>query len=441
MKFVDLTLLVMLTGAQWQMVAVEPRSGKELAAERNVGGKGALVPASLMKLFTAGAVLERDAAGGRLDMSTRLFHDGSLVAGVLRGSLYLAGRGNGFLSEMDIQQLALSAKKTGIREIAGDVVTDETAFDPVGLERTRSGPGHAPAGALGLDLHTVSVTVSPTAPGKPPRVAVAPAHDSVRVAVAALTTATMVPTVRITQLDDATYRVAGNIPLGSAPVKQRFALRDPALYAGHVLATALREAGIELKGKVRKGKTPEGAALVAEAPGPPLKELVRKMNVNSLNVVADNLLMLLGAETYGNPGTREKGVKVLREFLTSPDLSLNEVTIVDGSGLSEQNRVTGRFMASYLAKVSHKPWFPAFRDSLPRPGFDGTVKEIGYKDERFRVKSGRLENAFAVAGYGKNDQGRDFTFAYIVNAPHGEKQNLERSGAEVMRYLAHEAFP
>jgi D-alanyl-D-alanine carboxypeptidase len=97
-------------------------------------------------------------------------------------------------------------------------------------------------------------------------------------------------------------------------------------------------------------------------------------------------------------------------------------------------------MARYLAAVAKKPWFETFFNALPQAGIEGTLKEIGYKNERFRVKSGRLENAFALAGYGVDWRGRDIAFAYIVNIPGGAALNLERSGAEVMRYLAEEVL-
>jgi D-alanyl-D-alanine carboxypeptidase len=43
---------------------------------------------------------------------------------------------------------------------------------------------------------------------------------------------------------------------------------------------------------------------------------IRDMNQQSLNVAADNLLFLLGAETFGDQGTREKGIQAVNDFLT-----------------------------------------------------------------------------------------------------------------------------
>ncbi|MFA7061434.1 MAG: hypothetical protein WC156_11540 [Pedobacter sp.] len=57
------------------------------------------------------------------------------------------------------------------------------------------------------------------------------------------------------------------------------------------------------------------------------------------------------------------------------------------------------------------------------------------------MKSGRLKDVFALAGYGVDAQGRDIAFAYIVNVRNAYKMNLELTGAQVMKYLATEALP
>jgi len=274
----------------------------------------------------------------------------------------------------------------------------------------------------------------------PPQVTVEPPCDAVRLAVEARTVATVTNGIKVVQLDDTSYRVPGNIAADSAPLKWRFSLYDPALYAAGVLNASLKQIKVKIEGHARKGRAPGNASLLMEIEGPELHKLLRDMNFNSLNVVADNLLLLLGADEYGAPGTREKGLKAVNDFLATLGLPIGEAAIADGSGLSEENRVTARFMAEYLGKAAKKRWFRSFYDSLPRAGLDGTLREIGYKNERFRVKSGSLENTFALAGYGVDAKGREIVFAYIVDVPGATVMNLERSGAEVMRYLGTEVL-
>jgi serine-type D-Ala-D-Ala carboxypeptidase/endopeptidase (penicillin-binding protein 4) len=426
--------------ARWALVAVELKTGKELVRAGNALAEP-LTPGSLVKLFTAGAVLDRRERRGAPDLTTTILHDGEIRDGVLYGNLYIVGRGNDFLSPADLKDAVRKIADQRIRRITGNVIADDTFFDTKGLERSRTGSGHTPAGALGLDLHTAAVIVTPTGQAKPPLVMVEPPLAAVRLAVEARTTATATSSIKVVQLDDTSYRVTGNISADSGPLKWRFSLHDPALYAAEALKACLKLAGIQAEGNGKKGKTPTNATLLTKIVGPELQNLVRDMNVNSLNVMADNLLLSLGATRYGAPGTRDKGLKAVNEFLGVLDLPHGEMVIADGSGLRDENRMTAGYMAHYLRGVSKKSWFPAFRDSLPRAGLDGTLRNIGYRNERFRVKSGRLENAFALAGYGVDGMGRVIAFAYIVNvSAGGAGMNLELSGAEVMKYLGTEVL-
>lgn len=421
--------------ARWELVAVELKTGKELLRAGNASAEP-LVPASLVKLFTTGAVLDQRERRGTFDLRTTLLDDGEIRDATLHGNLYLVGQGNAFLSIEDIRGAAQTVAQKGIRKITGGIVADDTFFETSGLERSRKGPGYAPAGALGLDLHTVAVSVTPAAPGKPPLVTIEPPNSAVRFAIGARTTATAINSIKVTQLDDSAYRTSGNIVADSGPLKWRFPVSDPAIYAAEVLETCLRQARVEIEENVKKGKAPKDAKPLMEIAGPPMEKLIRDMNMNSLNVVADNLLLALGADRYGAPGTREKGLQAVTEFLASSGMPVNEAKPADGSGLSGDNRATAHFLAVYLAKIAGKPCFGDFYNSLARAGLEGTAANISYRNEKFRIKTGILEDAFAIAGFGVDGNGRDIAFAYIVNVPGGGVMNLEKSGAEVMKLLS-----
>jgi D-alanyl-D-alanine carboxypeptidase/D-alanyl-D-alanine-endopeptidase (penicillin-binding protein 4) len=117
---------------------------------------------------------------------------------------------------------------------------------------------------------------------------------------------------------------------------------------------------------------------------------------------------------------------------------MDQIVLADGSGLSDRNRVTAAFMTRYLRAVAKKPWFPVFRDSLAKPGHDGTVKELKFSDSRFRVKTGMLKDVLALAGYGVDAAGREIAFTYIVNGPGAGLLPLDGVGSEALRYLANE---
>lgn len=424
--------------AQWALEAVDLEKGDVILSMGNAKDKQ-LVPASLVKLITTGAVLELSMKQGELDMTTTILYDGAMVNQELRGNLYLQGRGNALLSSKDLERAAETITAGGIKAVTGDIVADDTAFDVRGIERTRTGPAYSLPGALGMDLHTVALSVVPGKAGGPPTVRIEPHNDEVRIAVSAGTVAGMSEDIMIRQIDDYSYIVSGNIPEGSSIVKKRFSLQNPAFYAAGVIKTVLNKAGIRTAGRLGKGKTPEGALAVAKIPSPAVAGLIRDMNINSLNVVADNLLLLLG-RPFGFPSTRAKGLKALEEHITDMGLGSEDHALADGSGLSGGNRLTAKFLAQYLHRASKRPWFRDFRESLPRAGLDGTAREIEFTDRSFRLKTGRIENAFCLAGYGTDRSGRRFAFSYLVNVASAGLGSVERSGAAVMKYLATEGM-
>jgi D-alanyl-D-alanine carboxypeptidase len=172
-----------------------------------------------------------------------------------------------------------------------------------------------------------------------------------------------------------------------------------------------------------------------------LQRLLRDMNVQSRNRSAERLFLRLGELRFGGEANQEKGGKAMAEFLTGLGLPAGEATLMDGSGLSKDNRVPARFVARYLVEIARKPWFETFRATLPRAGMEGTVKDIGYADSRFRVKSGRLDDAFALAGYGVAPRGREVAFAFIVNVPAGKVTDRRHSKGMVVRMISHGDFP
>nr|MBA3328186.1 D-alanyl-D-alanine carboxypeptidase [Solirubrobacterales bacterium] len=91
------------------------------------------VPASVEKLYTTSAALLRLGPAATLD--TVAAATGTVDGdGVLRGDLYLLGRGDPFFGARAATRLARAVRDAGIRRIAGSVIGDEAYFD-----RRRSG--------------------------------------------------------------------------------------------------------------------------------------------------------------------------------------------------------------------------------------------------------------------------------------------------------------
>jgi D-alanyl-D-alanine carboxypeptidase len=92
-------------------------------------------------------------------------------------------------------------------------------------------------------------------------------------------------------------------------------------------------------------------------------------------------------------------------------------------------------MANHLAQVTHRRWFPRLLATLPRPGFEGTVRNIGYVNRHFRVKTGRLDDAFSLAGFAADRNGREVVFAFIANF-HGKANDRRHSRGHLLKLIA-----
>jgi D-alanyl-D-alanine carboxypeptidase/D-alanyl-D-alanine-endopeptidase (penicillin-binding protein 4) len=189
---------------------------------------------------------------------------------------------------------------------------------------------------------------------------------------------------------------------------------EPARNAALAFRDALRGAGITVSGVPAVGKAPADAFALGAVASPPIAKLVRWMNQESDNFIAELLLKQLGA-TSGAPGTSARGASVVRASLAAAGIPLAGVRIVDGSGLSPYNRITATTLASLLQAAWSNPVIrKAFIDSLPVAGRTGTLAaRMRAPPARGRVaaKTGTTASASTLAGYVR---GR-FAFAVLSN--------------------------
>ncbi len=420
----DLISSLMSAGAQWTFVAADIDTGaRVVSAGSDSRGDVPLSPGSLQKLFVTGAALEKDAKA-QLDLSTVIAIDGKHDHVKIQGNVVLIGAGNALLSTKDLLVAVEKLKTLDLSEIGGDVIIDDALFDTRGWKSRYAGSAYGVPAALGLDLHTVSITADRSLQ----QFVTDPPNDAVKVS--------FNPSgkVGIRQIDDLTYEVTGagrDVPV----VHNRFSLSDPALFAGGVFLSQLKKQGIAVSGKVKRGVLPAGATEVMRVGSPDITTLIRDTNQQSLNVAADNLLFLLGARTYGAPGTKEKGIKVVNSFLQALDVPLAGMILDDGSGVSERNKISAEQMVTFLREVAKKPWFTTFYEGLSRPGMDGRLKDFGYRSDRIRMKAGQVRDAYCLAGYVDQKSGKRIAFAYMVNGPEADTPVASAVAIEVLKQL------
>jgi D-alanyl-D-alanine carboxypeptidase/D-alanyl-D-alanine-endopeptidase (penicillin-binding protein 4) len=342
-----------------------------------VNGDKPLTPASLQKLLTATAVLDRLGEDGLV--TTRAVAEAGPEQGVLDGDLWVVGSGDpllattGYLSTFDepdepyndFAKLADAIEEAGITEIRGRIVGDESKFDAV--RYLPSWPKRYIADNEVGPLSSLMVNDGYTGLSQDPE---APASD----------------------------RRPG----------------DPAQLAAETLTSLLEQRGVGVAESPSTGVAPGDATTIASLDSLPMSTNVREMIRQSDNTTAEVLVKDLVAGD-GEPGTTEAGVAAVQETLSRLGLPTAGSVTTDGSGLDLGNRVTCDLMAAALDELGADSSVSA---DLPVAGETGTLRKRmrgTAAQGKVRAKTGTLREVNALAGFVESASGEVLTFALIIN--------------------------
>lgn len=420
----------------------DPRGGGSSVSH---GADRPLIPASVTKLVTTSAVLDR--FGPRHTFDTRLSTTGRLVDGVLSGDLCVRGAGDPFLVTERLWLLGHLLHQTGLREVRGRLVIDESQFAPEDEDPSRvmreisDRPYAARLTPLAINFNTIGIRVDPgKRAGDDPIVEVDPVATpylriesglrTVPAPAAAEWTLRLLPASRGETDSLGTFEIAsltGGVEAGGAAQLEYRSAREPGEYSAGLLRAFLRESGISIAGPTTFAATPPDAVLLLEFPSLPLEELVASANRYSNNFMADLLCMSLA----DSGATLSRGAEALREWVEATIAVDDAITLYDGSGLDPRNRLTARL----LARVLQRMWGdlasgPALAASLPAPGEDGTMRRRFGRDpigSRIRAKTGTLGDArtSCLAGLLEADSG-PVAFALLMNGRPGSTWTISR---------------
>lgn len=192
---------------------------------------------------------------------------------------------------------------------------------------------------------------------------------------------------------------------------------NPGFYAADLFADELFANGVNINGDVVSGVTPPAAIQIAEF-SHTIKDVLTHMNKVSDNLSAISVFKVIGAVFDSPPGSLEKGTKAVINFMTRNGIERSEYEILEGSGLTRFNFVTGNlFMRLLKIMYDDLKNFDLFYNQLPIAGFDGTLRNrmIGTEAERnVRAKTGSLNSVSALSGYTVSRDNELLMF-YIVN--------------------------
>ncbi len=363
-----------------------------------------------------------------------------------------------------LELLAQEVVQSGVRTVEGSVVGDDSFYldEPYGASWAWDDLQWlygAPVSALSFNDNAVELTLTadPAAAGAEVAAGATPGQ----------TIAAWSPAVEYYQLDN-TMRMAtpketahpgldrrpGNRlvrAFGTAPpsgMHAQLAIEDPAEYTASVFKEVLRGRGVAVNGgatsahrlsvetgafdaeqampikpaPVRAGLSTiaaplEGRKVVASRISVPVAQDITMTNKLSQNLHAELLLRLLG-KVHGSEGSLAEGTRVVRQFLLSAGIDNNDFFFYDGSGMSMDDRIAPRALTKLLTYAAHQTWGPAWRETLPIGGVDGTLtgrfKNSPMKGRVF-AKTGTLNESNSLSGYLTTAGGKTLVFSVMVN--------------------------
>ncbi|SFS58901.1 D-alanyl-D-alanine carboxypeptidase/D-alanyl-D-alanine endopeptidase [Marininema halotolerans] len=380
-----------------------------------------LVPGPVSRLWTASASYHTWSTTHQF--ATELYTRGKIRGGILHGDVIVKGGGDPSLDVAEVDKLARALKEKGIQRVTGNLVVDDTRFDPTKLGISwmwdqESFPAHAPIGALDLHGNTIEVAIKPGSIGEKPHVSISPKLSDVTFSNQATTSLGSSNAIEVDRTRAKNeYVVSGKIGHSHPPVQLRRTVNDPSLYTGEVFQQRMKKVGIRFAphSRVMQGIAPSGNPLLTQK-SLPLKTLVSKMKEVEHSLIGEVLLRQLAVEA-GEEGSDTKGLEVLRHYATHTVGVKDTFRPKDGSGLSRMSVMSPEQLTDLMQWVSHDPSQKELTTLFTSVG-EGALKgrmEGTRADENLRAFPVDEPGISGLTGIVKSRTGEPLAFSIMIN--------------------------
>ena len=412
-----------LTNGSASLTVINANTGEVVFAKNEKLG---MAPASTLKTITSTAAYQL--LGADFTFETTLSYTGEVdETGTLNGDIVIRGTGDPSLGSDRSPQTSdtaiLSAwvqaiQAAGIRKINGAVVADDRLYSgqtaPGGWTWQDMGNYYgAGVSALNWRENAVGVRFLPGSTTGAPTTLKG-------------TTADISYLQLVNETETGARGTGDRIYAYSAPYSSRIYLRgtygidlrktvylslpDGAFDAAFQLYRALERAGIEQSNTpttthlmlLAGDEIPSGGKVLHTYHSPALRELIYWFNQKSINLYGEALLKALAYKLEGKTDTRDAAELLQKFWADKAGIPKGELRIMDGSGLSPENRVTTDALAHVLLAAKKEPWFASFYESLPT--YNG-----------MKMKSGTIGGVLGYVGYQTHKDGTPLVFALLVN--------------------------
>jgi D-alanyl-D-alanine carboxypeptidase/D-alanyl-D-alanine-endopeptidase (penicillin-binding protein 4) len=413
-----------------------------------------LIPASTMKLITSATALELLGADYRFE--TPVGYTGKVEnSKILNGNLVIIGGADPVLGSNYFTKYyftdnffdvwARKIKAAGIDKVEGDLILDGSIYDDEKIPATwvwedianyyGAGPG-----AFTIYDNLFHITFkSPRKAGKATEItSMWPDVNGLQIKNEVLSADNNRDMAYVFGGPfDKKRVVRGTIPRNRRAFTIKAAVHHPEEIVANEFLKHLASVGVFISGKVRFEKVDKNnfqAVYIQQSPA--LAEIIKVLNYESVNLIAEHLLKQLAVEKNG-VGNREAGIEIVKEFWQSKGISTDHFLMEDGSGLSHFNLVSPHLFTTvlkYMATKSNNK--KVFLSSLPGAG-DGTFARFDRNvfGNSLQAKSGSMTRVRCYSGYLKTDSGNNVAFSIMFNHFLGSHSKLVGKIEELLQIL------
>lgn len=410
--------------ASFGAILIDANDGRVIYEQNS---QGLFHPASNTKLFVSAAALYQLAPDYRY--RTYLAAYPSAVSGNrIQGNVAIKFSGDPTLKSLDILQLFEQLRLQKIQSINGDIIIDDTEYDPPYYPNgysidDRPWDYAAPINSVIIDNNAVKIKIKGGAlVGDSAVVNAIPPDNWVRIRNDVKTVSPETARTHCQLMGEVNSRnevlLAGCWPIAIAEEVRGIALDNPFYRAQEVIRWALQQNQIYLGGQITRGKMPTNLKILAEHRSQPVPLLVKQLMKDSNNLYADALLKTLGKQLY-QQGSFFSGVNAVNAILRkNTKINLNKIHLADGSG-SRYNLISPEVISQLLYATYHSPKIKdVFLDTFPVAQVDGTLADRFQKiilPGKIIAKTGTMHDISGLSGYFWTRQGHPYIFSILIN--------------------------
>lgn len=429
-----------MQNAIYSLYVIEDKTGNIVFDKNSQYG---LVPASCQKIITCATAFE--ILGSTYRYTTTISYDGVITDNTLKGNLYITGSGdpswgsnryNNTNADTILKSIKYVLEQKNIKTIQGNIILDDACFGtqaiPDGWIWQDIGSYYG-AGAWGINWRENEYDIKLTSNG---RVGDTVLIDSILLPKSIVTLTSELTVGKEGSGDNAyiylpPYTTNGYVRGTIPPNKKTFTIHGAMPYPTTIFLNELQQYlqtnGINCTGQwistlSTKNKLGLPKNVLLELKSPTLDSLAYWFMQKSLNLYGEALLKTIGLQQVQKITTESSAEWVKQFWNKKLGLPNSSLQIVDGSGLSPQNRVTTKALVTILQYAKTQAWFNAFYNALP------TINGI-------KMKSGTIYHAKAYSGYITSKNGQSYTFSFIINNFSGKSSYIMERMFKVLDVL------